>query len=119
MKGTELRIGNLIYGESKRVESVSAIISKDYIETVGFLGVKISNVLAYDCQPIPITKQCLVNFGFEITNYDIACIENKMYLHFGACHWEYRHPFHPIKVIHVHQLQNLYYALTGQELTLK
>lgn len=76
------------------------------------------------CKPIPLTEEWLLKFGFEEI---IGNVEN------SKC---FRHPKCSLIVYfdgtrlsvnfwqgnekkHVHQLQNLYFALTGNHLTLK
>jgi len=82
-------------------------------------------------QPIPITEERLVRFGFEKQyddhvydkdNFRIELIwwadddpEWKLKRHDGVSFS--RHS--AIKTKYVHQLQNLYFALTGEELTIE
>jgi len=70
-------------------------------------------------EPIPITEEWLLKFGFSKIgeNFDLK----------GFCIWwstivkEYHFRINGsgIHLKHIHQLQNLYHALTGEELTLK
>ena len=75
------------------------------------------------CKPIPLTEEWLLKFGFEKEkeNYSwyfkgkviINVFNDVAYkLNTGGCT-----RYEPFK--HVHQLQNLYFALTGEELTIK
>ena len=71
----------------------------------------------HEFNPIPLTEEWLLKFGFkkisEIGDYSngnmtvILAISNKIYT------------LKRKRINHVHQLQNLYFALTGEELTLK
>jgi len=113
MKTTELRIGNLVECNGK-IETISGVIQ--YGVYFGF--VYCPNVKDF-FQPIQITEDWLIKFGFELNNTGFY---NKGRLTF--------HPFHGWKIInvwvkewvgiaeikYVHQLQNLYFALTGEEL---
>ena len=115
MKANELRIGNLIYGYSGRVCAISSI-NESFI--------KIRNdqdtILLCDCKPIPLTEDWLVKLGFESNPYQdryenkviqVECNKLRGYTELwidGMPHIKY-----------VHQLQNLYFALTGEELILK
>jgi hypothetical protein len=79
-------------------------------------------------KPIPITKKWLVDFKFENTykskfrlkfdhlthqeiGFDFSRVEDKSMEGF-------RFYGHYIKIQYIHQLQNLFYCLTGQELVL-
>lgn len=70
-------------------------------------------------QPIPLTEEWLVKFGFEYDDID----GNSGYWKLGnfevvfgedGCSYNW-----DLKIEFVHQLQNLVFALTGEELTLK
>ena len=111
MKPEELRIGN-------------------WVESNGFYRVRgpyqvssISGVLEYDyIKPLPLTEEWLLKFGFkkdktwtgdvfENKKGDRVCLGAQMYVASES-----------VKVDcpkNVHQLQNLYYALTGEELKIK
>lgn len=107
MKANELRIGNwyLSFGvDLKQVES----ITKDKI--------------LIDFHPIPLTEEWLLKFGFdshksskELLFGSLICLERQMNELFIV------NPFdkHQYKIDYVHQLQNLYFALTGEELEIK
>ena len=116
MKANELRIGNLVQLDGlKRPIKVSII---DTTET--------NSITKY--KPIILTEEWLLKFGFERDGkYDFELKVNGIYFR-GMC--DDRQPINTsisifnlpdcaIKVKQVHQLQNLYFALTGQELTLK
>ncbi|MGK6342897.1 hypothetical protein ACMGDK_11695 [Chryseobacterium sp. DT-3] len=110
----ELRLGNLVYvpglfGTSTLIESI------EFIYANGEIGTKSTEAHVSYYKSIPLTEKWLLKFGFEneiplhwfnkviINNYKGGFIE-KMY---GT------------QIQYVHQLQNLYFALTGEELTLK
>jgi hypothetical protein len=75
--------------------------------------------------PIPLTEEWLLKFGFKESGRDINIIHwyngviylNSYELDFNG-YWlrYYRGRIH-CKINYVHQLQNLYFALTGEELT--
>jgi len=105
MKATELRIGVIVdYDGPKPVTR----------EDIAFLIFNISDV-----DGVPITEEWLVKFGFEKSTYSTDedghwdngkdCIKQR-YNKFGRA---------DIFVDQVHQLQNLFYAITGEELTIK
>lgn len=119
MKSAELRIGNLI----DRVDYICRVIRIDedgiITEPINYEGEKFVH---QEIKPIPITKEWLLKFGFtQIDNctYEIEMdghvIEfdlrhRKMSVYFGDILLELKY---------VHELQNLYFALTSEELTIK
>lgn len=107
MKTTELRIGNLVeffVGAKPNDWQYNTIDYKD---------------LEYISQyrPIPLTEEWLLKFGFEK-------VWHEFFLN-GFCIFKDSDNFYyslrdegmmDVCIIYVHQLQNLYNALTGQEL---
>ncbi len=122
MKATELRIGNLVNNNNKPVE----------IRAKHILGI---NNNAYEfVEPIPLTEEWLVKFGFEKYWEEIKEGEFKGFKsdeHFYKDWIRFYNSndnfyqlksitgYVPITIQYVHQLQNLYFALTGEELTIK
>lgn len=118
MKANELRIGNYILHEPT---------IDDWEEII----VTLPSLLQVDISPesycgIPLTEEWLLKFGFDESQNDkykyyiepislfrgLGDDNNKFYYHrsgHSKC----------LEVKHVHQLQNLYFALTGEELELK
>lgn len=118
MKASELRIGNY-YDQFGNYHQVSWPVIKDLCNTTPD---------QFWCKPIPITEEWLLRFGFEKDEFhDNYVIETKYgfnsikYIK-EESEWLYNndrsdawcHSLTGIK--HVHQLQNLYFALTGKEL---
>lgn len=127
MKASELRIGNFVDFEKTThiIDEIGSTIvrshwngadrnaeSNDYLCTIN------------EIKPIPLTEKWLLKFGFEkhygnVLSLEtetllIEWIDSKIYLTCGVCAEVGKEM--PIKS--VHQLQNLYFALTGEELTL-
>ena len=120
----ELRIGNLVeykitdkFDERKEWWEVSEIDADD----IHWLSKVDTN--DDDFRAIPITEEWLLKFGFseiggcnekDFTNGDYNIFINSIgevnFLFFREGDW-YQ------KISYVHQLQNLYFALTGSELT--
>ena len=111
MEALELRVGNLV---KRRVKDESLTVDLDLL-------VKIQRQ-PFLFNPIPLTEEWLLKFGFykdiyhkflmdvfELGLMDDDFAENQYTLQIarGLC----------LKIKHVHQLQNLYFALTNQELT--
>jgi hypothetical protein len=118
MEANELRIGNYV-----KMPNLIKPIKVSIIDTT-------QNSTKTKAQPIPLTEEWLLNFGFELLytgkfrkvydfskdlrfgyqdNYGLANIESSVTFVGNS--------FKHIK--YVHQLQNLYFALTGNELIFK
>lgn len=110
----EFRLSNLITFEDITVKFEELI--QDSISSDTELDERI--------QPIRLTKDWLLNFGFECDNDNQFAINMEGYnwtirIHDGLMGFDY-HEYHPIrKILYVHELQNLYYAITGTELIVK
>jgi len=120
----ELRIGNIIEYKSKLI-SINGIPGEqgvfysandlyDYGERMAYLK---------DCSPIPLSEEILLKCGFSRffefsnadANYRISTMQR--YLTIGLLHGRYiANIYHQVEIKYLHQLQNLYFALTGQEL---
>lgn len=125
MKANELRIGNLIL--------IKYPHNKDFIVTVITSGDDINACLRSPIyfNPIPLTEEWLGKLGFEphfdkIEEINYFCykdfvIENEFFCFGYADAIVYDllrvNKKNPLK--YVHQLQNLYFSLTGDELTVK
>ena len=77
-----------------------------------------------DIKPIPLTEEWLLKYGFK--QYETVGIKTHNYIKGNfkfnsAVLWdaEYKGIHIENKILYVHQLQNLYFVLTGEELTLK
>lgn len=116
MKASELRIGNLImFRNFIEPQEIHKVDSKVLMKAPGDYGDFEFNEY---WQPIELTEEWLVKFGFE---KDGSFTLNKLKL--INCNNNYFIPFFNHSkslndVKYVHQLQNLYFALTGEELTL-
>lgn len=115
MKASELRIGNyymfadyngIVYRQVKEIKHNQFGLLSDYDE-VNF----------EICRPIPITEEWLLKFGFEKEmSYYISKESNiEFYLSNGNLYCEL-HGETVFNIIYVHQLQNLHFALIGEEL---
>lgn len=116
MTTNELRIGNLVYDEIE-VCKVDAIFND-------FVRVLCDNTVInlFEPKTIPITEEWLLKMGFENNH---SSVNFKTFYNNG---FDYRIElysdgkvfFDELREIqYVHQLQNLYFALTGEELTIK
>lgn len=124
MEAKELRIGNLVYwnGEVDMINSLSSM--EPFLVTSDF-----NKCVEWDeLEPIPLTEEWLVKFGF-VKDADGSYLKFKMAI-FLDKRFKYNLYLQTeetsskwfevgIKIKHVHQLQNLFFALTGEELTIK
>jgi len=119
MKANELRLGNYVgfWGTTDFVTQVNEI----EIETNAY-----NNVSINDVKPIPLTEEWLIKFGFFPSKYKDGYtispygknefLLDKEYTDEGE--WDFCTDENYLKTIkYVHQLQNLYFALTNEELT--
>ena len=143
MKNTDLRIGNLagiketaLHADGcNHSEAVFEIeeIKKDVVQFKGYHA----NEYYKDLNPIPITEQWLLDFGFKevIVGSFIKESEGATLIVYiidgvGECIFKHYSSYSEndidavnvvclLPVSHVHQLQNLYFTLTQEELILK
>lgn len=125
MKANELRVGNCILIDGQEFGIISEIRSNHAKviykgEVNGNISTRFSLIEFIRLAPIPLTDEWLVRFGFEKISKNQELIFNKVRIcetvHKGLCWVDNDIDF--IQIKHVHQLQNLYFALTGEELKL-
>ncbi len=115
MKSNELRIGNLILfdGYPIKVRNFDEEWVYVYAKGGGYRDVYQYPMESVDV--LPLTEEWLLKFGFDKSQehdyfyIDDFTLDNKFIL----CDIDIT-----VKVKTVHQLQNLYFALTGEELTI-
>ncbi len=130
MKATELRLWNIVYDTDKGLPS-------NFVHRVELIDLEPENIGTLE--PIPISEKWLLRFGFEamskanahyFINYPNPNIgEYQIHLCPLSERWgvafgdklmgKERSYISETYIKHVHQLQNLYFALTGEELTIK
>lgn len=127
MKPEELRIGNLVL---LRNTSIGGHIE---IESINKFGIELYFTDLDGIEPtwefdqikgIPLTEEWLERFGFEenVHFFNTSSYYLRKSDSGGFELWvDFYQPKERMicKIHHVHQLQNLYYALTGNELTIK
>jgi len=124
VKATDLRIGNLIFDNISEEPTI-----------VDWVTIKVCYLEDDVYEPIPLTEEWLLKFGFEkdenigfddfifsidIFNifqckYELNSFSYPLLMRYGNPN-EYKSA---TSVFYVHQLQNLYKALTGEELKIK
>jgi hypothetical protein len=131
MKTQELRVGNLVKNDYSQIRVVNSIafnpLILDYAVSFPDGEFEALDLL----QPIPLTEEWFVKFGFKkddngnywrdlITNY-LEIMQSgeyffPSYIQIPEFSFENENRVSLNRIQHVHQLQNLYYALTGEEL---
>lgn len=107
MKAEELRIGNWVKDENGPYQIKGEYLDEDNFPTI-------------QTWEIPLTEEWLLKFAFE--NWDKnKWVDLNSVLTLSkngdnfSCLFNQRH----IDIFYVHQIQNLYFALTGHELKIK
>lgn len=131
MSPSELRVNNLV-----------RFVKEDKISEIGHhnLGLLLSNPASNDFEPIPLTEEWLLKFGFEKEREGNVEVFWPVNTKIREVFYGQLHPDFIIRVIEredksfgyfidldivnksiesVHQLQNIYFALTGEELNIK
>lgn len=124
MEANELRLGNWVYYQDN-CPLKSIILNFDRMKSVFFD----EKWASYYLSPIPLTEEWLLKFGFVFLT-DIGVYKLKFKIDTQAGEYEFagvpkaigfvsNRLFASGTIKYVHQLQNLYFALTGNELTIK
>lgn len=137
MNAAELRIGNIIqhgeFNSSFRIISFyggnQALVDSAHVK---FPTDDQFEPLLSECSGVKITVKWLERFGFitfdaevDMMEYGMSGHDNFSLFNDGGLNFVDEEPFYieyrdkKIQVDYIHQLQNLYFALTGEELTIK
>ena len=115
MKANELRIGNWYDHNGVQKQVTPNTIEEVWVAERTW------------CKPIPLTKKWCLNLGFEVFEGKISYDRDKLSIYFGdtilsgnngRTYWNGCSILEESPK-YVHQLQNLYFALSGEELTLQ
>jgi hypothetical protein len=111
IKANELRLGNLVYPDMSYPEPIK-VCAKDFEDTLHL-------------NPIPLTEEWLLKFGFVLCETEPWNVWSDELLYLtdvlkkgDGFNWMVKHN-EAIPINSVHQLQNLYFALTGKELKIE
>ncbi len=118
MKASELRIGNYVHMDMS-IDDIEVVRLK-----IGDLA--LFAIEATELYPIPLTEEWLLKFGFEkkYQTFEFKGLNiDGTVVHFSFDKWRSEYDIEncdfteiPAECKHVHQLQNLYFALTNEEL---
>lgn len=109
LKANELRIGNFVYDIDKDIHREILEINRSHVFFKGG-GCGLFETMT----PIPLTKEWLFKFNWVLNPISNEYHGNNMILYNRNKYVSYG----VTKLYYVHQLQNLYFALTGVELEL-
>jgi hypothetical protein len=121
IKPNELRLGNIA-----RVANITGIVKTLYSD--GEVEMSFSPEYEYiyeDLHPIPLTHELLELYGvkesgfaFSAGLFELPTVGHQ--LHYDAGIYTYSYYDKQLRDVEfLHQVQNLYFALTGEELTIK
>lgn len=123
MNPKEFRIGNYLTTILSNLLRVT-MMTDDTIFADDESGSSYDNY-AHSLTPIPLTEEWDSKFNFKKTGYQLVCIENNKYAfemtveEMGGFSGRRKY-FVPVTIVeYVHQVQNLYFDLTGKELEIK
>ncbi len=119
IQANELRIGNIFVLDNKKHKIIS--ISKDRIKSIIFdqvidFPIYETYIEYKSIQPIPLTEDILLKCGFNWIGLGGMVKDNYFIRHEGCLTMCMKSG---VLLTTVHQLQNLYFALTKQELEIK
>lgn len=120
MKANELRIGNLVnrLGETTKITAIQTID----VGGIGYVStLKSGAITTSQIEPIPLTEEILLKCGFEIFPWGyVIKSSNDFGIRLNLKSFVYEVSGNSaVKVNYLHQLQNLYFSLTGEELKIK
>jgi hypothetical protein len=123
IEAKDLRIGNNFQNDEGNILTCFGVAPVDdsdqfniwYGNELGFI------LLEEEAKPIPLTEEWLIKFGFEKSNADGKYYNGKV----PPIYWVYKTQYGmnglPLNTSfsYVHSLQNLYFSLCGESLTIK
>lgn len=119
IEAKELRLGNIVNKNYRVVEidtsGCGLVDNNNPDDIASYIYLCYKNI-----KPIPLTEEWLLRFGFEKPLNSSWCVKGEIELDLdkGIKYFIFGNLKH-VELKHVHQLQNLFYALTGEELTIK
>ena len=129
MNSKELRIGNLVYDRSGKLLRIDwwENINKVCMD-MNICGTQVHPLTEYPefCKPIPLTKEWLLKFGWGRSDEHELCDNSNDIIFVYDWHFkrfeiqidtEFNGFEYEVDIKYIHQLQNLYFALTGKELS--
>jgi hypothetical protein len=127
MEAAELRIGNIVFFHDTEMGKIT-YTHEEIIRGYEIQALEVDGYIRdVEVEPIPLTEEWLLKFGFKQDSYSyIKGVHQKIFsgvmkFDFNETlkDWEFSVGYITdiTRILYVHQLQNLYFALTGEELT--
>lgn len=116
IQANELRLGNII-GMSHwdhPGQTVEKVVDCTVLNLIAGYVPTPEDMKAIEFVPIKLTEEILLKCGFDIKSVPYHCINGNVVLYHSKGDFLYKYT--GIEIKHLHQLQNLYFALTGEEL---
>jgi hypothetical protein len=113
MEAKELRIGNVIFSkETQEIQKIVGItLENPFIDAITF------DYTNYDeIEPVPLTEDWLLKAGFDHREFSFDKGSFYLMKRTGKSEYLYQAHTNRFQVKYVHQLQNLYFAVTENEL---
>ncbi len=133
MEAKELRIGNIVSYNNKAIKVNNILDFAINMTFHSISGDRDEEILIEEIEPIPLTEEILLKIGFE-KSFNVGCSEKDHNVYYWSgkisltidlelSSGNYNYDSTPVDgaepLKYVHQLQNLYHALTGEELDFK
>ena len=128
LKSSDFRIGNYLQDTSCNLMTINTLSTElNYTYSCDYVNLpKIDKDGDGNIEPIPLNEEWLLKFRFDdktvLEFVDRYFIGGEFSIDYNRVHKYYRfnvgYEFN-IQIDNVHELQNLYFALTNEELTLK
>lgn len=136
MKANELRMFNWVHNSINKVDfQIDCFLGHEWCTNICEFDSQEFDSKIEDLKPIPLTEEWLLKFGFIKVTYTVSLSDGGMPYHYElegqGNHWrlyfdgrffafnERKLNLHLSHNRYVHQLQNLYFALTGEELKIR
>lgn len=125
IEAEELRIGNFVLNNKNEIIEIESIGWQHGINLCVDSGrdycILDADYSFSEITPIPLTEEWLLRLGFEKKASYFLHEKHSVRIETGNMYeWNYnRYEYGKIKIEYTHQLQNLYFALTGEELEVK
>jgi hypothetical protein len=126
MQSKDVRIGNWVAHNPSKCKKTNAYFIVSEINT--FDKITINGLESEDCEPIPIAEEFFIRFkevikvSEEMYFIPMSCVKAKIHLVWFMESWvvELCHEYSNLPIVldteFIHELQNIYFALTGEEL---
>ena len=114
MKAEELRIGNIVNWQLGKTIKQGIITTVSPPIVVIDHSIKVKDCNLFD---VFLTEEWLIKFGFERVQHDVRYFRHgSLRLKTHSKGYFFNYVISRTYIQYVHQLQNLYFALTGEEL---